>query len=428
MAFRTGSTSSRTRRWALVLLVLAAIPDVLPLPGVKALVSERYGLDDIGAQLFTIAALIGALAAVPFMRRLGGWSPRRIFGSAALVQALVIAAMMAPIGWPVLFLLRAGQGFVDLLLLVTLTTLVAANTPGTGRGFGLSGSAVMFGLALGLIIGGVVASFSLAAVFPVGAATSLLLALLAVVLPGESVPAFADQPVDPEQERRVITAGALMASDRMIPAMMTLSLPLLLVASFGAGEMAISLVLAMPLLACAVGGYLSGLIVDRFGALLVRTVGVPLQALGLAMIVLAGGTSGLLVLGTAALSIGSALVMPTSLVIGTGRSAHEVSARAIGGIQALGQVGYLFGALSILILTVYMGSVTAGIVLAMLGLYLVWNLLWLGRLRRLAHARRTPRFARGERRPRLPHATPRLRRSVPSTEVERSARVLRDRN
>ncbi len=416
MTTSAGTTSkTRTRRWALLLLVFAAVPDVLPYPGLKQLISERYGLDDIGAQLFAVAALIGALGAVPILRRLRNWSPRRIFASAALVQALAIGVMIVPIDWPFLLLLRGIQGYVDLLLLVTLTTLVAANAPSTGRGFGMAGSAIMVGLALGLVGGGLVSSqVSIPAVFPVGAIVSIGLALGSLGLP--TLPSRSFEPTSRrlEFDRKVITAGAFMASDRMIPGMMTFSLPLLLVTNFGATPMTISLIMSMPLLACALGGYFTGMIVDRLGAFLVRVIGVPLQASGLALVVVSAGTPMMLVLGTLLLATGSALVMPTSLVIGTGRSAHQVTAESVGSIQALGQVGYLFGALSILIMTIYYGSVTSGIVLTLLLVYLVWNVAWLGRLRAIGHARRAPRFARGERRLSIPQPKPRVRRA-PST-------------
>ena len=132
---------------------------------------------------FAVAALIGALGAVPILRRLRSWSPRRIFATAALVQAIAIGLMVIPIDLPFLLLLRGIQGYVDLLLLVTLTTLVAANAPSTGRGFGMAGAAIMIGLALGLLGGGLVASVSVPAVFPVGAVVSICLAVGALGLP-----------------------------------------------------------------------------------------------------------------------------------------------------------------------------------------------------------------------------------------------------
>ena len=161
------------RRWALVLLVLAAIPDVLPYAGLKSLIGERFGKSDAETQLFAVAALLGALFAVPLLRYLRQKSPRRVFAIAALVQAFSVALMALPVSWEVLLLLRGIQGGADLLTLVTLTTVVASHARGTGRGFGASGSAVLFGLAIGLAGGGAIASLAPLAVFPLCALLSL---------------------------------------------------------------------------------------------------------------------------------------------------------------------------------------------------------------------------------------------------------------
>ena len=106
------SITRGTRYWALLLLVLAAVPDVLPYPGLKSIVAERFGLEDAGAQLFAIFALLGALGAVPMLRRARQWAPRKVFALGALVQALSISLMILPIDWLLVLLLRCVQGYV----------------------------------------------------------------------------------------------------------------------------------------------------------------------------------------------------------------------------------------------------------------------------------------------------------------------------
>ncbi|MAJ47229.1 MAG: hypothetical protein CBC35_08240, partial [Planctomycetes bacterium TMED75] len=54
-----GFGSDGIRRWALLLLVLAAIPDVLPYAGLKSLIGDRFGKSDAEIQLFALAALFG---------------------------------------------------------------------------------------------------------------------------------------------------------------------------------------------------------------------------------------------------------------------------------------------------------------------------------------------------------------------------------
>lgn len=368
------------RRWALVLLVLAAIPDVLPYAGLKSLIGERFGKSDAETQLFAVAALLGALFAVPLLRYLRQKSPRRVFAIAALVQAFSVALMALPVSWEVLLLLRGIQGGADLLTLVTLTTVVASHARGTGRGFGASGSAVLFGLAIGLAGGGAIASLAPLAVFPLCALLSLLMALAATGLPALHV-ATQRSAQRRRFDRQIILGGAFAASDRMISGMMTVSLPLLLVATMDLSESMIGAILAAPLLACAFGGFFSGMLIDRIGGLIGRTVGVPLQALGLALVVLAGGQVGVLVIGTVLMAAGATILLPTSMVIGTSRRTDQVQVDAVGGIQAIGQGGHLFGVLLIGLLTLMAGQVTTLGILAILVGYLVWNAIFLFSLR-----------------------------------------------
>ena len=240
------SGATTTRRWALLLLAFAAIPDVLPYAGLKRLISERFDKTEAESQLFAITALIGALLAVLVLRRVRQASPRRVFMVCALVQATVIGLMILPIDWITMLALRGVQGGADLLMLVTLTTVVASHAKGTGRGFGAAGAAILFGLAFGLLGGGILTSLESGSVFPVSVGISLMLAGCAFGLPASPLHAT---PEDRRRQidRRTIVAGAFSASDRMISGMLTVSLPLLLVSSFEATPSVIGAVLAAPL-------------------------------------------------------------------------------------------------------------------------------------------------------------------------------------
>ena len=418
---RLGFGSDGIRRWALLLLVLAAIPDVLPYAGLKSLIGDRFGKSDAEIQLFALAALFGALAAVPLMRRLRLQSPRRVFAVAALVQAVAIALMALPVSWELLLVLRGIQGGADLLTLVTLTTVVASHARGSGRGFGASGAAILFGLGIGLAGGGILATFNPLAVFPLAALISLLLALAATGLPALHV--AARRSGTPRRfDQRIIMGGAFAASDRMITGMMSAGLPLLLVASMGLEKSMVGIVLAAPLLACAAGGYFSGMLIDRIGPLVGRTLGVPLQAIGVGLVVVSGGEVWLLAVGTTVLSLGAMILLPTSMVIGTSTRTDQIEADAVGGIQAIGQGGHLVGVLLILMGSLIAGSVTVLGILAILGVYLLWNVAFLYtlRARTVSIPRPGPHFALGSRQlvgPR-PARSARARGAVIETLVE----------
>ena len=340
----------------------------------------------------------GALLAVLVLRRVRKASPRKVFMVCALVQATVIGLMILPINWTTMLALRGVQGGADLLMLVTLTTVVASHAKGTGRGFGAAGAAILFGLAFGLLGGGILTSFEPASVFPVSVGISLMLAGSAFGLPSRPLHATPDDKRR-QIDRRTIIAGAFSASDRMISGMLTVSLPLLLVSSFEATPSVIGSVLAAPLMACALGGYLSGMLCDRIGAIRTRLIGVPLQAGGLTMIILSGGHIMFLSLGTLLLSLGATLLLPTSLVIGAGHRPKQIDPSVVGGIQSIGQAGHLFGTLLIFFITVVSGAVTNTGILAVVVVYLAWNTIWLGALGSefFAVARPAPRVVQGRR-------------------------------
>ena len=398
----TGSAKSSgattIRRWALLLLTFSAIPDVLPYAGLKRLISERFDKSEAESQLFAIMALIGALLAVLVLRRVQKASPRRVFLICALVQATVIALMILPINWTTMLALRGIQGGADLLMLVTLTTVVASHAKGTGRGFGAAGAAILFGLAFGLLGGGLLTALEPLSVFPVSVGISLMLAGSAFGLPSRPLHATSKDKRR-QMDRRTIIGGAFSASDRMISGMITVSLPLLLVSSFEASTSVIGAVLAAPLLTCALGGYFSGILVDHIGAIRARLIGVPLQAAGLTMIILSGGTIALLSVGTLTLSAGATLLLPTSLVIGAGNRPKQIDPSVVGGIQSIGQAGHLFGTLLIFMFTVLSGAVTTTGILAVVVIYLAWNTIWLGALGSefFAVARPAPRVVQGRR-------------------------------
>ena len=384
-----------TRRLALLLVGVAAIPDVLPYPGLKSLIADRFATGEAATQLFAMAALFGALVMALGLRRIRLIGPRRLVLIAATAQAACLLAMTLPISWEVMLALRGVQGAVDLVLLATLTTTVAALTKQTGRAFGATGAMIMVGLAMGLLGGGLLAAYLPTLVFPAAAGVSVLIGLGAFGLPKRPVSRVVDatsSAVNEQTQRRMAAAGLFAGSDRLLSGMLTLALPLLLASAYGSSPTVIGLVLAGPLFACAIGGFFAGALVDRQGPVPVRLVGVPLQAAGVLLIVLSTGAMVPLVFGTIALSIGAALNLPTALVVATGSRGARASLSVIGMVQALGQGGHLLGVVLVLLLTVVVGSVQPEWMSVLVAVYVAVNVLSFWQLRPArSHSRRAPR-------------------------------------
>lgn len=367
-----------------VLAFLACLPDSMSYPGLKAVVSDRFQQDDASTQLFTIAALVGAVVVIPLLGTLRRFHPRNVLLVAGLLQAGVVGAMALPVPWWALLGLRGLQGGFDLLTLALITTVAARINGGSGRTFGLLGSAIMAGIAFGFMTGGIISGVAASFVFPMAAFLALLLGLSALAIPREIGPTPARKARLKGAVDRYLAAGlACNASDRFLAGITTPVIPLLLGGeAFNLSPFIISLVMAAPLLMAVIGGVFSGVAVDRFGPLVVRSMGCAAYAGGLVLVIFGAGLGPwALVFASAVMGFGVMAVLPTALVIGTSQGEDSGDPAIVGWIQAGGQVGYITGVLGAWIFTLVQGQVTPLLVVSAATLYITWNIGWLGLLK-----------------------------------------------
>jgi MFS family permease len=356
-------------------LVIAVLPDALAYPGLKAVISERFGQSDASTQLFSIAALLGAFLALPVLRQVRHLSTGRLIFIAGIAQALVVGAMALPISWGVMLGLRVFQGGFDLFTLAILTGAAAQTLGGTGRTFGVVGSAIMAGLACGFGLGGFLAGISPIIVFPVGAALALALGIGGLAL--QNMPRQKARGERVRATRSLVGGIAFAGSDRFLAGVSTVVLPLLLADSLGLELRTIGLVMGLPLLMAVFGGVLAGLVVDRYGAARTRLIGSAAYGVGLALLVLGRGEIVPLLLATVLMAIGITALLPTALVLGTRRDGTASDAAVVGRIQMGGQAGYIVGVLGATAMAAVVGNASIGIILLAVGVYLVWNCGWL---------------------------------------------------
>ena len=363
------------------LVILATLPDAMSYPGLKKVVSLRFGQSDASTQLFTICALAGALLVIPFMGQIRRLSPRRVIVLTGILQAMVVGAMAASVPWWTLLVLRGVQGAFDLISLAVLTAMAARLNGGSGRTFGLLGSAIMAGLAMGFTSGGIISSIDPSMVFPIAAGFALLMGFAGIALPNveldEGRPRLR---LVGAIDRNLATGLALSASDRFLPGITTVVLPLLLAGALGMDDRAIGMVMAAPLLVAVIGGMLAGILVDRFGAVPIRAVGCANYGGGLLLLMIGHDVFPLVVVSTLLTGIGVTLIMPTALSIGTSRGRTSDDPAVAGWIQAGGQVGYIIGIIGGAGITLMMGGTTVSIIVLAVGVYLAWNAAWMAML------------------------------------------------
>lgn len=136
---------------------LLMLPETLPVPVLRALVVDRFGVSSSAASWFMAANLVGALLATPLI---GAWvarsgQRRRLCIVALLADALLMQALAHPHDYASFLLLRFAEGAAHITALTLLMSLVAdAAGAQRGRALGCLGAGLTLGVAMGAAIGG----------------------------------------------------------------------------------------------------------------------------------------------------------------------------------------------------------------------------------------------------------------------------------
>lgn len=334
-----------------LLVGLAALPDAMIPLALKAGVMDRWGVSPASAHWFVAASLAGAFVAVPMLRWLQSrYGPGKLVGGAALVNGLALVALWSPISFSFAMGVRVIEGMADIVSLAVLLGLLEAGRQHTaGSRFGPAGLALMLGLALGAVIGGVSAPSIGGGVFLIGAAMCLLLALVA---------AGWARPLGLLSKRQAKATAAIVKSgrrsslwpaltfafgDRAIGAVVSVTATLYLIDELNRSSSFVGAAVGASLAILAIGAWPAGLLADRIGALPVRVVSVVGYAGAFAALAAApwmNMTAVLLVL--VILGIAGAGLYPTTLIIASRAGGGSVD---MGGVHAVGSLGYLVGIL-----------------------------------------------------------------------------------
>ncbi len=272
------------------LTFLLMLPETLPVPVLRGLCVERFGVSDTLASLFLVANMLGALIATPLVGLHVDRTGRRrrlclgaLAADAALMQALAHAE-----DYGTFLALRALEGAAHLAALTLLMSLVS-NAAGErrGRALGAIGCGLTFGVATGAAIGGVL-----------GRRDPLMtLHVASVVLAVASVAAFWLLPEDTDQRQRhgfkeqlaaVRSAPGLRAPlllaffDRFTVGFFTTGFPLLLAGVHDAPRPVIGMLLAAFLYPFALLSYPFGRAAERWSRL--RMVALGSMFYGLAVV------------------------------------------------------------------------------------------------------------------------------------------------
>jgi MFS family permease len=369
------------QRLVCLLIFLSALPDAMVVPVLKDLCVDRYGVTRTEAQAFLLVNLLGAAAAIGVVARLQrSVGPIRLLIVASLLDAILIACLWLPLGWPGTMAVRALEGVPDAITFGVLMQLLGRTVPGSvASRLGLGSMVLLGGVGLGMAMGGLAAKLmgpgSERVVFVLGAGSSALVALLAAMRPRLLEASVEDRPADDRvtrstphgftrgsvQPHSVPAANALGGSGesaraRTVPAWVVLAMAFVDRATGGVLTGTLSLFLAgffpydagergwmvgLPLLAMALGAWPAGFLAQRVGILRVRQWAGGIYAVALAAVPFVGDAQPALVSVLAVLGLAGAALLPTSLAL-----EHAVDRGPVGftAFATSGGVGYASGA------------------------------------------------------------------------------------
>jgi MFS family permease len=228
-------TLARTLALGFVTFLLM-LPETLPVPVLKGLVVERFGVSGPAATWFMAANLLGALLTAPL---LGLWVDRRgrrrgLCLVALGVDALLMQALAHPHDYVSFLALRMAEGAAHIAAL-TLVMSLAADAAGERRGrtLGSIGAGLTLGVALGAAIGGQLGKRDPLLTLHAASVVLLFATLLAAwLLPADTPvtarPGLGTQLRALQNEPRVRTPLLLAFVDRFTVGFFTTGFPLLL--------------------------------------------------------------------------------------------------------------------------------------------------------------------------------------------------------
>ena len=168
------------------LALLTLVPVTLPVPVLRELVAERFGVSEFWASVFMSVNMIGAALAAPLAGATADRFGRRprLIAVALAVDALCFLALTRDVAFPVFMSIRFIEGCAHIFALSLLLGLAATSRPPEQRGIamGATGAGLLLGVAIGAPLGGILGAEDPVRPFYIGAVVVLAASLLSLAL------------------------------------------------------------------------------------------------------------------------------------------------------------------------------------------------------------------------------------------------------
>jgi MFS family permease len=172
------------------LAVLVLLPVTLPVPVLRELVQQRFGVSQLATSAFMSVNMVGAFLAAPLVGALADRLGRRrgLLIAALLLDALCFVALTADVPFAAFLAIRFVEGCAHISALSLLMGIAAGARPEHERSLalGVVGSGLLLGVAIGAPIGGRLGSIGTLLPLEVGAGVVTVAALLAAAVVRET--------------------------------------------------------------------------------------------------------------------------------------------------------------------------------------------------------------------------------------------------
>ena len=331
-----------------VLLGVAAIPDAMVVPVLHGLCVHGFGVSEGAAHAFMAVNLVGAIVAVGLLALLNRRVPTStLLGISAASSVLLMSAMAVAPSWWALLVLRGLEGGADLILLAIPFRMIAScgSESRYGARMGLSFTVMFLSLGLGVGLGTVIGSDHAPNVLWAAAVSSGIL-LLIVAIVHRTVDNMTASPRPSEGVCPLIPrewiGGMFLGIDRLLSALVSVTLPILLVSGFDVDSANLAVALGGMFLALAIFSAPAGYLADRVGGVKVRIISATMCSFGLAGLGLMLWLPPVVILAPCLLlyGAGAAGLMPSAFSASVRRQASTL---VFSSLQAIGQCGYAIG-------------------------------------------------------------------------------------
>ncbi len=334
-----------------LLALLTLMPVTLPVPVLRGLVQDRFGVSEALTSLFMSVNMLGAVLAAPLAGALADRFGRRDRGVALALVAdgLCFLALTRPLPFALFMAIRFVEGAAHIFALSQLLALASSCRPAAQRGrvMGIAGGGLLLGVALGAPLGGQIGAEDPLRPLYLGAALCFLAAAAAWATlvetdeAGEQRPGLAAIVRLVRSDAMLIVPLAFAFIDRFTVGFYTTTLSLFLGRIHGLPPPRIGLLIAVFMLPFALLSVPFGWIAERTSRALLLCGGSLLYGIGTASLTWWSAES--LPFVMAAIGVSAAVMFVPSLVMTTQLAPTAVRSTALGAFNAAGSLGFIVG-------------------------------------------------------------------------------------